>query len=444
MNQPICAIITAPGAAAISVIRISGLDAIRILSAFFRPAAKLLKAKPNTIVFGTFYDLDGIPLDEVLCSVFHAPKSYTGEETVELSCHGNPDLTNRILENLLTQAALAKPGEFTLRAYLNGKMNLVQAEAVNDLILAHSSKAEMAALMQVKGILSQHLEGILARIIDARMRCELAIDFSDQDLPQIDLDDLLRRIDGLLKDSEALYLEGSHSTKLREGIKICLAGAPNAGKSSLFNAFLKQNRAIVTPHPGTTRDYLEESFSLSGYPVVLFDTAGIRTASDSIEKEGIARTHQLMQEADLILYLYEQDFCPQSMPKELATMQDKTIFVASKADLNGNQPLLPEHVSCSTITRNGLDKLSEHILSRLQLPQEILYRPLITNARHLAALKRCIQALSSAHAALAHGHGFEFIAFDLKSASSALEDILGVISSDDLLGRIFSGFCIGK
>lgn len=444
MKHPICAIITAPGAAAISVIRISGLNAIPLVSEFFRPAPKLLSAPSHSIVFGTFYSADNIPLDEVLCSVFLAPTSYTGEDTVELSCHGNPDLTNRILEALLTRAELAKPGEFTLRAYLNGKMNLTQAEAVNDLITAHTSKAEIAALMQVKGYLGKHLEGLLQRLTQARLRTELAIDFSDQDLPQIDLNDLSLRIQSLKTDAENLYTEGSHSTKLREGIKICLAGAPNAGKSSLFNAFLKQNRAIVTPHPGTTRDYLEESFSLSGYPVVLFDTAGIRTASDSIEKEGIARTHQLMQEADLILYLYEQDFCPQSMPEELATIQDKTIFVASKADLTGDQSLLPEHVSCSTITPNGLDKLSEHILSRLQLPQEILYRPLITNARHLAALKRCIQALSSAHAALANGHGFEFIAFDLKSASSALEDILGVISSDDLLGKIFSGFCIGK
>jgi tRNA modification GTPase len=377
-----------------------------------------------------------------LLSVFRAPHSYTGEDALEISAHGNPYLVDRILSNMLQYMDLAKPGEFTLRAYLNGKMDLSQAEAVNDLITAATSKAEAAALMQVKGYLSRHLEALLERLGEARIRCELAIDFADQDLPSIDLQDLAKRIDSLISDANGLYSEGQHSRKLREGIKICLAGAPNAGKSSLFNAFLKQNRAIVSPHPGTTRDYLEESFSLSGYPIVLYDTAGLRQDAGEIEAEGISRSHQLMREADLILYLYER--AEDLKRSDFGSVSDKILFVASKADLARHQELPQGHIPCSVEAPDGLKPLSGAILNRLQLPSEVLYRPLVTNARHLAALKRCLDALDSAQTALAQDAGFEFIAFDLKAAATALEDILGVVSSEDLLNQIFSGFCIGK
>lgn len=442
MNAAICAPITSTAAAAVALIRCSGEGVIPLVSAYFRPAQKLLTAPSHTVVFGTFYSCEGVPLDEVLVSVFRAPSSYTGEDVVELSCHGNPDLLDRILSNLLQCMDLAKPGEFTLRAYLNGKLDLSQAEAVNDLITASSSKAEAAALMQVKGYLSRHLEALLERISAARIRCELAIDFADQDLPSIDVEDLATRLNSLLDDARELYSEGQHSRKLREGVKLCLAGAPNAGKSSLFNAFLKQNRAIVSPQPGTTRDYLEESFSLSGYPIILYDTAGLRNDAQEIEAEGISRSRQLMQEADLILYLYED----QADLKELkpGALQDKTIFVASKADLKRHETLPSGHIPCSTLNASGLSALSAAILKRLKLPQEVLYRPLVTNVRHLAALKRCIDALAAAKQGLEQELGYEFIAFDLKTASSALEEILGVVSSDQLLERIFSGFCIGK
>ncbi|HQB98669.1 MAG TPA: tRNA uridine-5-carboxymethylaminomethyl(34) synthesis GTPase MnmE [Candidatus Cloacimonadota bacterium] len=326
MNDPISARITPAGSSAIAVIRISGFKALEIVAGYFDNPDKLLKARSHSIVFGTFKDETGIPLDEVLISVFRAPHSYTGEDVAEINCHGNPLIAERILGVLLLKSRLANPGEFTLRAYLNSKLDLSRAEAVNDLIQAGSSKASMAALMQVKGYLSRHLESLLDELADARLRCELAIDFADQDLPQIDTNDLRRRILEIRQRACALYEEGSHARKLREGIRICLAGAPNAGKSSLFNAFLKQNRAIVTPQPGTTRDYLEESFSLEGYPVVLLDTAGIRESQDSIEREGIKRSLELMHGADIILYLYEED--APDFPEELGNLQDKVIFAA--------------------------------------------------------------------------------------------------------------------
>jgi tRNA modification GTPase len=440
VNDPICAQITAPGISAIAVIRISGTNALKIVADFFDHPERLAAAASHSVIFGTFLDQDKVPIDEVLITIFRAPHSYTGEDVAEISCHGNPQLSQSILATLLGKARPANPGEFSLRAYLNGKMNLSQAEAVNDLIHSGSSKAAMAALMQVKGYLSRHLEELLEEISDARLRCELAIDFADQDLPQIDLDALRLQIEAILKKAKDLHEEGTYARRLREGIKICLAGAPNAGKSSLFNAFLKQNRAIVTAHPGTTRDYLEESFSLAGYPIVLYDTAGIRNSSDIVEQEGIARSHQLMQEADIILYLLEDE----QIPREALLMPEKTILVASKADLRPNTILPESFVAASSVSPHGLKQLSERILAQLKLPNAILERPLVTNVRHLAALAKCTQALQDALQALAMDAGFEFIAGDLIRASSALEDILGVVPTDALLHRIFDNFCIGK
>jgi len=451
LSDPICALITPAGYAAINVIRISGKGSVGIVAEYFTPRRKLLSSRSHQVIHGSFHDFQGLPLDEVLCTVFRAPHSYTGEECVEISCHGNPLISARILENLLRQARHAKPGEFTLRALLNGKFDLTQAEAVNDLINATADNAETAALMQVQGVLSEHLKQILDGITAARLRCELAIDFVDQDLPQIDLEDLRNRISGLLGQARDLYGEGKRGRLIREGIRICLAGAPNSGKSSLFNAFLKQNRAIVTPLPGTTRDYLEESIALQGYTLVLYDTAGIRDSSDETEAAGIERSHELMRQADLILFLIDSTTINEDLsPPKLETgLEAKTLWLVSKADLTLDAgkiaPLLHfDPILVSVVTPGGMDNLYAAILKRFQLPRQILNRPLITNTRHLAALSRCIEALESALQALETGSGYEYIAFDLIAASHALEEILGIITTDDLLEQIFSGFCIGK
>ncbi|HOZ00493.1 MAG TPA: tRNA uridine-5-carboxymethylaminomethyl(34) synthesis GTPase MnmE [Candidatus Syntrophosphaera sp.] len=457
-NEPICALITPPGYAAINVLRISGHGSSGIVAQFFRPRAKLLKSPSHTAVFGTFFDKGGHPLDQLLCTVFRAPHSYTGEECVEISCHGNPRIASRILENLLVEARLARPGEFTLRALLNGKLDLTQAEAVNDLITATGSKAEAAALMQVQGVLGRHLQGLLDAITEARLRCELAIDFADQDLPQLDLEDLDRRISDILEQAKALHSEGSRGKLIREGIRVCLAGPPNSGKSSLFNAFLKFNRAIVTPHPGTTRDYLEESVSLHGYTLVLYDTAGLRESEDSSEKEGIRRSRELMQNADLVLFLNEAAAAGTTTESEELpeNLYNKILWVASKFDLlmpacakadsyPARDGLSPQTgIPVSVQATGGMEALCEAILQRFELPDEIPQRPLVTNARQFAALSRCVTAMQSAQKSLREQAGFEFTAFDLTEASQALEEILGIVTADDLLERIFSGFCIGK
>ena len=457
-GEAICALITPPGFAAINVLRISGKGSIGIVAQYFRPRKKLLNSPSHHAIFGVFHDRAGNPLDQVLCTVFRSPHSYTGEDSVEISCHGNPQISASILENLLLEARLAQPGEFTLRALLNGKLDLLQAEAVNDLICATGNRAGSAALMQVQGYLSSHLKLLLDAITDARLRCELAIDFSDQDLPQIDLIVLQKRVTALLEQARALYNDGNRGKYIREGIRICLAGAPNSGKSSLFNAFLKYNRAIVTPHPGTTRDYLEESVSLHGYTLVLYDTAGLRESTDSIEREGIDRAKELMRDSDLVLWLKafddeHSDSDILSLPEEIAA---KTLYLSSKSDLiqtipntsqdashiDGSSPL--SRLPVSVITADGMNRLYEAILQRFSLPREELSQPLITNSRHLAALQRCISALENAQDSLRTDSGFEFTAFDLITASKALEEILGIVTTDDLLGQIFSSFCIGK
>lgn len=446
-QEPICALITPAGFAAIAVIRVSGKGSIDLSSRFFRPAEKLRTAPTHRAVHGYFMAASGEEIDEVLITVFRAPKSYTGEDSVEISCHGNPDLANRILQQLLTVFRLARPGEFTLRAYLNGKLDLNQAEAVNDLILARTKRAERAALNQLQGRLSQELQHLLSQISEARLRCELAIDFSDQDLPLPDLEHLHSLISGIYNAATRLAATGEQGKLIREGIKICLSGAPNVGKSSLFNAFLQQNRALVTPHPGTTRDYLEESISLDGFPVVLFDTAGLRGSEDEVEAMGIAKSHELMHSSDLILYMHDYTNVAEDSlsPEVQARFNDKILQVAAKSDLLPPGLILPAGViPCSALVPGGLEKLSQAILQRLNLHEYQDDQSHITNTRQLSALHRCITCLESALANLENNLGFEFIAFELQSASTALEELLGVITPDDLLAEIFSKFCIGK
>ncbi|MEN6445268.1 MAG: tRNA uridine-5-carboxymethylaminomethyl(34) synthesis GTPase MnmE [Candidatus Cloacimonas sp.] len=450
----ICAPATPAGFSALAIIRLSGLGCIELVAKHFSKSKELLSLSSHRLILGTFHSAAGEAIDEVLLSVFREPHSYTGEDVVEISCHGNPNLVNSILQTLMLSCRLAKPGEFTLRAFLNGKMDLSQAEAVNDLIQAQTSKAEKASFRQLKGSLSQYLQELLNRITELRIHFELAIDFADQDLPLPDFDLMHQELIDIIQKAEELISTGEQGKKLRTGIKICLTGAPNVGKSSLFNALLQQNRAIVTPHPGTTRDYLEEYLSINGFPIVIYDTAGLRESPDDIEKMGIAKSYELMQESDLLLYLVETTAAVK-LAQPISTLLSnsslapelfaKTLVVFSKADLQKeNLPPIAGGVYCSVVTENGLKDLTETISQRLLLSDDLPDKPILINNRHLIALANCLQSLHQAEQCLVENQGFEFIAFELISASNALEEILGIITTDDLLNKIFSEFCIGK
>ncbi|MDD2331259.1 MAG: tRNA uridine-5-carboxymethylaminomethyl(34) synthesis GTPase MnmE [Candidatus Cloacimonetes bacterium] len=449
--EPICAVITTLGISAVAMLRVSGSGAIELVAGYFSQAGKLLKAPSHKAIFGIFQDQEKQAVDEVVCILYRAPNSYTGEDTIELCCHGNPHLTQRILQILLGSCRLAKPGEFTLRAFLNGKLDLTQAEAVNDLILAQTSLSETAALAQLKGFLARELKELLTRLTQARLSIELAIDFTDQDLPALDEEEFLLLLQSILARMDELYSDSSQGKILREGFKLCLAGAPNVGKSSVFNAFLRQNRAIVSPHPGTTRDYLEERISLSGLPIVIYDTAGIRETFDDIETQGIERTAQILESSDLVLYLIEPG-------QAISHPQGNHLVVMNKIDLLGFSDFpdrsaweqylalndFEDVLPCSVVLENGLQALEKAILSRINLPQNLAQKPFITNARHLSALDKARTSLKTAIGTLSKGMGYEFVAFDLIEASSHLESILGVISNEALLNQIFDSFCIGK
>ena len=455
----ICAPLSAPGQAAVSLIRISGKGAIELAASRFDHPEKLLSSTSHSIIYGNYISKTGTALDEVLLYKFIAPHSYTGEDTIELSCHGNPFIVARILEDLLLDCRLATPGEFTRRAYLNGKLDLIQAEAVNDLITAEGEKAEASALQQLQGRLTAALTELLERIRQSRIRIELAIDFSDQDLP-MDLSAFETQLSGSITAAEALAEKSRGGKFIREGIRICLAGAPNAGKSSLFNAFLEEDRALVSPQPGTTRDYLEEHVQLAGYKLIIFDTAGLRSSGDELEQMGITKTHKLLESADLILYLQDSSAgLSSSAPAGISADDPRLIPLLSKIDLGGFTSLppaeewhnylqshnLPDNLlPLSTVLEHGLQPLQNEILSRLQLPRELPQGALVTNSRQLAALKRSINSLKSALQAHQSDLGYEFIAFDLIEAASALQEILGTTAGEDMLGEIFANFCIGK
>jgi tRNA modification GTPase len=464
LNDTIAAPATPAGTSALAVIRISGPEAIELTAAIFSKPEKLLQAAGYNAVHGYITDA-GAALDEVVCLVFRAPHSYTGEDMVELTCHGNPDLTSRILQLILKRCRPAEPGEFTFRAFINNKLDLAQAEAVGDLIHARTGRAETAALDQLRGKLSQELASLLDELSDCRMRFELSLDFADQDLPEPDLDAVAQRLQKVRFRLAEMLAGGRQGRILRDGFSICLSGAPNVGKSSVFNKFLAENRALVTPVPGTTRDYLEEWLALEGFPVRLWDTAGLRETSDRVEQLGIDRTLDLMQKADLIILLTDPDTLDQGCCRPDALHAAKTLCVLNKTDLLGFDKLPSEAewtaylqgsrfagkladqvklIPCSAALEDGIARLRAEIVSRLSQPGWEASAVLVTNTRHLALLERALASLDKALTGIAAAAGYEFIAFDILEASSALSEITGAVTTDDLLDRIFSNFCIGK
>jgi len=461
LTDTIAAIATPPGISALAMLRVSGSNAISLVSSIFSEPDKITKAAGYQAVHGCIVDSDII--DEVICLIYRNPHSYTGEDMVEISCHGNPDLTNRILQLLLKSCRVAEPGEFTFRAFMNHKLDLAQAEAVSDLIHAQTAKAESAALQQLKGNLSSEIVSIIASLTESRIQFELAIDFADQDLPQIDLTGVEEKLDKILHRLKELFQKGTQGRILRDGFTVCLTGAPNVGKSSVFNKFLDENRAIVTAQPGTTRDYLEEWLSLSGFPIRLIDTAGLRETENEAEQIGISKTKELQAKADLNILLTDPDtFNPDLLLESRS--QNNTLLILNKIDLLGfdELPAIKEWTDylssefdftgkaelavypCSTVIPNGINLIKEQILARISLPESELSSVLVTNTRHLAAIERSITSLPHAISAIQADLGYEFIAFDLIEAVSALSEITGAVTTDDMLDRIFSSFCIGK
>ena len=452
MQETIAAISTPFGEGAIALIRVSGPASTAIAGAAFRSKRRPSELPARFQQFGQIIDDDGEILDDVLLTVFHAPASYTGEEMVEIACHGGILVTRRVLNRLVECGArIAAPGEFTQRAFLNGKLDLTQAEAVMDLIKAQSDLALRAAAQQLEGRLGERVRAIKEELLHLLAHVEACIDFPEEDIAPDTSEAMKHHLTSMLRQIDLLLRTAGQGRVLRHGARTVICGAPNVGKSSLLNLLLGHDRAIVSEIPGTTRDSIEEVINLRGIPLRLVDTAGIRDSSDAIENQGIARTMRHIEEADLVLHLADASGPPDALSKAAIQEPDhRRLFILNKIDL-GEDPGWSQFspntpcVRLSCKERQGMDALADAIYDRV-LGHGTTTGDLAVaiNVRHQDCLKRAGEFLRQALLAFEKNISPEFIAMELRSALDAVGDIVGRAGTEELLGRIFSTFCLGK
>lgn len=450
----IVAPVTPPGEGGVGIVRLSGPMAVSYLKNTFRSKAKDQEFESHRLYYGQLFNADNVRLDEVLAVVMRSPRSYTGEDVVEVHCHGGVQIMRSVLDLFLSAGArMAAPGEFTQRAFLNGRLDLSQAEAVVDVIKARSERSGQVALGQLEGHLSQKIYTYSDQLKSALALLEAHIDFPDDEVGSLDVVSLVDPIRSLASEMVALANSFDVGRVLREGVSVLILGRPNVGKSSLMNALLGESRAIVTPVAGTTRDTLEEALVLAGFPVRLIDAAGVRETEDPVEKEGVRRANSKARSADLILLVVDGSM-PLNSEDRLAMDQcqlDKTIVVINKDD----QPLelkinqlekFPHQVSVSAKQVSGLDSLCAVIAERLG--QDSLSSAgeglVVTEKRHKDALLKAIAALNSFFEGVHLSSPYECLAMDLREGLNSLGLITGETTPDEILDQIFSRFCIGK
>jgi tRNA modification GTPase len=448
MEDTIVAIATPPGTGAISIIRVSGKESIEKTDNIFIGKFHLRNVSSHTIHHGKIIAKNGDIIDDVLVSVYRAPSSYTGEDSTEISCHGNQFIAQKIIKSLLDQKLrIANPGEFTKRAFLNGKIDLTQAEAVIDLINASSEASLRGARNQLDGILSSKIDYLKKSLLEISSLLELELDFAEEDLELITQKEIEAKINILINEIDLLLKSYSFGKIIKEGINLAIVGEPNVGKSSLLNYLLKESRAIVSEIPGTTRDVIHEDISIGNILFKLYDTAGIRYTNDFIEKEGVERSKQIVRESDLILMVVDtiQGFS-QSLYEALLqlTNKERIITVLNKIDLK-NEFNLDVDVRISCLTGDGIDDLLELLKNRsfgtYNFSED---SAVLTNSRHFVALENAKLHLINSKDALSNKMSGEFISFHLRNTESCLSEIIGLVTTEDLLNNIFSKFCIGK
>ena len=443
-TETIAAISTPTGEGAIAIVRISGPDAVAVADRVFRGSEKPSALASHVQRLGEMTDGERT-IDQVVLSVHRAPASYTGEDVVEIGCHGGILVTAQVLEACLRAGArAARPGEFTERAFLNGKMDLTQAEAVMDLIRARSDLALRSAQEQLEGRLGQMVTRIRGELIELLAHVEAAIDFPEEGIAPDEGPKLLARLDAIMEKIRTLAATADQGRVLREGLRVVISGPTNAGKSSLLNRLLGYDRAIVNERPGTTRDTIEEVINLRGIPVRLLDTAGFRESTDEIEREGMARTEKSLAGADLILHVLDRSL---ARPADLDREQhdERRILLLNKSDLVEHGDW--QHVDALRIcclSENGLDGLEGAILERISRQHLRPESGVAINARHHDCLRRALKACDLARGTLEKALAPEYAAVDLRDALSAVEEVTGAGNAEDIRDSVFAQFCIGK
>lgn len=466
-NDTICAIATPSGTGGIAVIRISGNQAIPLCNKIFNPHNQnksLLTQPANTTLYGTIQDNDQL-IDEVVATIFRTPHSFTGEDTVEIACHGSLYIQQRIITLLLAAGCrMAEPGEFTRRAFASGRIDLSQAEAVADLIAASSAAAHRLAMNQMRGQFSQRLSQLRMQLLHFASLIELELDFSEEDVQFADRTQLIQLTQEIRHEISRLAHSFAVGNAIKNGIPVAIVGETNAGKSTLLNRLVHDERALVSDIHGTTRDVIEDTITLNGTLFRFIDTAGIRETSDTIENMGIERTFDKLTHSEIAIWLIDSttsiDNITQLSQRILPLCQDKQLIIAfNKTDLIDNEQhskintlateLTTHHPNAATLhisakNDQGIDRLEQQLITAAQLPNSDNNDVIVTNARHHNALLLALDSISRVADGLATGIPSDFVAQDIRETMHHLGEITGEISTDDILGSIFSKFCIGK
>jgi tRNA modification GTPase len=460
LNDIIVALATPPGIGAIGVIRLSGEGCIDLVNTYFK-GRNLTKCESHTIHLGKIVNENGSIIDEALISLFIAPKSYTKEDVVEISCHGSQYIIEQIIQLFLRNGARsAKQGEFTMRAFLNGQLDLAQAEAVADLIASDSAASHDMAMRQMRGGFSSDIKRLRQELIDFAALIELELDFGEEDVEFADrekLENLVKEIQTVIQQLQASFQLGN---VIKQGVTTVIAGRPNAGKSTLLNALLNEERAIVSDIAGTTRDTIEETLNINGITFRIIDTAGIREAQDAIEKIGVERTMEKIASSALILFIFDASITkPEHLWHDAKLFLssegiNKVLFIANKMDLNPYNKLEAYYkeniisesnlIAASALHKMNIPYLKDKLYYTVIDDPTMLDRTVVSNARHYDALHKTNEALQEVIDGLYNGTSGDFIAMDIRRSLHYLGEIVGEISSEDLLDSIFSRFCIGK
>lgn len=457
IDDTIIAISTPPGTGAIAVIRLSGSRAIELTDKYFK-GKKLQDAASHTLHFGTLHTADGTVLDEVVVGLFKKPHSYTREDIVEISCHGSPFIQQQIIRLFLGEnVRLAGPGEFTMRAFLNGRMDLSQAEAVADLIAAESASSHSIAMNQMRGGFSDELSKLREELIHFASLIELELDFSEEDVEFANREQLIALLEKIILTINRMIHSFELGNAIKNGVNTVIAGRPNAGKSTLLNALLNEERAIVSEIAGTTRDTIEEILTLEGIQFRLIDTAGIREAQDQIEAIGVRKTYEKASKASILIYVFDVIECSaEELRKDLESLNhppEKTLVIANKMDLNpytrpedfaGPHLSTDNIITASAKNRMNIPYLMERLTALVKSGELTQGSTIISNSRHLESLTAARDNLQQAIHNIRSGVTGDFIAMDIRNALYHIGSITGQIGVEDLLDNIFSRFCIGK